>query len=462
MTTTIASRTALTLQLLPRDVKLLLVDFIAVLSRPSLFQLSLVNKEWHALVEPKIWAILRISPRPIHQLAFLALELLPRIGKYVHELVIENWSHCVHHHHVEGPHPPTSAAQQEVAKYEDVLRLSESTTLSWNERTARIQSELLAQALRPCIDIWSIGIDESLAMFVNGVPSISLLPPKQVAQSRIPNQVYPALQHIGTNIREVRLRLDEPTTSLDLNEVTRLIGSFPGCWCLRLELHAFGPRTWTSADRRSFLEAINSLKELRALCMTSCSGFDQALLENPQIPLPVHLRQLAIYQSPFSLRALLQIGDLCGQHLVELLLSDLNERGNVLSFGKDNVRPVPAKFTALERLLLETDFDASVLALFANSPLRSIDLRGEYRGGVKSPFGAFSYTINALQFLGIRDFDRPTITADEMRRFLVAHKSTLKTAHVSEHLIKGTDLELDMLDRWFNQNHLEGGLYHAC
>ncbi|GAA5993846.1 hypothetical protein JCM10908_001057 [Rhodotorula pacifica] len=446
---------ALTLQLLPRDVKLLFVDFIAEHSRPSLFQLSLVNKEWQALVEPRIWETLRISRKPIDQLALLALQLMPRVGTYVYALALENWSDP-------GLQPPTSAAQQEVTKYEDVLRLPNSASLNWNERVARVQNGLLGRAVRLCTELCMIAIDESLAVHIDEEPSSSWWPSTQLAQSRIPNQLYPAIECIGTNIDEVHLRFDTWGMSRDFNEVTRLIGSFPACRSLRLELRAFEHRTLTSGETRAFMKAVHGLKELRALYMTSCSNFDRALLEHPQISLPKHLRQLAIYESPLSPRALCHIGDLCGQYLVELTLSNLNKRGNILSFGNDHERPIPAKFTALERLSFETDFDASLFALFANSPLRSIDLRGEDRSWVKSSVGALSRTINALQFIGVRDSARSAITPDEMRRFLVAQKSTLQTAHVSEHLIKGTGRELDALNRWFGMNHIEGGLYHAC
>ncbi|GAA5880448.1 hypothetical protein JCM3774_005196 [Rhodotorula dairenensis] len=448
---------------LPQDVKLWFVEIVAARSWSSLVSLSAVNKEWNAFADVHLWSAVHLTPAATSTLEFLAFELMPRIGKHVHDLEIERWVHCVKFQCEDAPRPPPPATAEEIKRLERVLGLPgppAARALAWNHRIARVQNALLARILRSCVALKTIMVRGGLSVrtYDDYKESFSdLVPPRLV-----PNLVYPALKQIGQTVEDVHLDMGPGVgdDAIPIAEMGQILENFPNCRYLRLCFEDLKSKHWNPSNKRKLMWTLSYLSKLEALTFTRCTAIGK-MLDYEDISLPASLSELGIHCAALSVDMIRKIGDRYGTQLTKLGVGDLDQP---LHVARADTTDQPAahamQFPVLDTLLLTTQFDLGFLKLFGDSPLRYVILDHGPRRDQVTVLRYF--TVVRLAPPG-RDPSVAAISASDLLQVLEAHKSTLEVVRVHEHVLTAADVEVERLESWLGLNGIDGGVYgDAC
>ncbi|GAA5837903.1 hypothetical protein JCM9279_004062 [Rhodotorula babjevae] len=377
--------------------------------RSTLSALSLVSKEWHALVAPVIWKELWLYARSTESLLELAQDILPRHAEHVQQLCLRESPFDTLLADDKGDELPLAEGRAlEIVEHVEALVVGGGGggggSLEWELRTARARTDLLAHIVEACPNVDALDLEGPLRIFKrltwDVITAEDKVPPApvEIPESDVVNSALAAVKALGSKVESLALMLPPDGVSAEQDAVD-FLEAFPALKSLELNVCVL-------EDRRD-AETVTGQRKALVAAVAACKNLEELAL-GTSIFVDDHLAAVT-FSAPLKHLALHDALDLSFDAFITFLgnfsatLESLELDGAPATAPEDESLIPELDLPKLIALEIAAPVAASVFRLFANAPLREISI-GE----------------------------SPQITTEDVVALLEAHKDTLVSVDLEE------------------------------
>ncbi|BGP47728.1 hypothetical protein JCM10450v2_003593 [Rhodotorula kratochvilovae] len=374
--------------------------------RATLSALSLVNKEWYALVAPRIWKELYLYARSTESLLELVQDILPRQASHVKQLTLRETQFDTLLSRDQGDALPLAEGRAlEVVEAAEKLVELGATSLEWELRCARARDALLKRIVETCANVVQLDIEGPLRILrrstwdalVEAKDDDEAIP-VEISEADVPNTALKAIKALRGRVEGLALLLP-PDGISKAQDAVDFFEAFPDLKSLELNFFlasAERDEATIAAERKALLAALAGLAKLEELRLGSCSFINDELADAAIVAPLKHLAMDEFLDLSFAAFTAFVSRFSSTLESLELDGTPVN--------APEQINPLDLpKLVALE---LSTPHEASILALFAKAPLREVFLR-----------------------------ESPQLSAKDVVAFLEAHEDTLREFDLEEDAI---------------------------